>query len=90
MRLLLLLLLLAGCDSQPQGPTRAITWTKSADPEADCIKAGAEKPLIGYIRGCSLPRREPCEIIARDSDKPQDLITLGHELRHCFNGVGHS
>ena len=87
----------AGCTSSPPGaeplaPTRTITWFKTDTPNADCVKVGAERPLVGTIRGCSVWRRNPCEIHAPDVKAQEDrkaLATLGEEIKHCFDGPFH-
>lgn len=85
-----LLLVLAGCAHVPPDVV-SVRWVKVEDPVAACRKAYPSAPFWG-VRGCTVMRGAECTIYARDADGEQDrerLATLGHELKHCFDGRWH-
>lgn len=82
--------LLAGCAS-PQLDAVTVRWVRVEDPLAECRKVYPAAPLWG-VRGCAVMRGAECTIYARDVAGPEDrerLATLGHELKHCFDGRWH-
>ncbi len=90
--LLALCLLLCGCGHPTDNiPPRQIAWQKSDTPNADCVKAGMEKPLVGGVSGCSFFRGDPCLIIAPDApfENRKAMATLGEEFKHCYNREKH-
>lgn len=87
---LALLLLLAGCAAAPRDAV-SVRWVRVEDPVAACRKAHPTAPFWG-VRGCAVMRGSECTIYARDVADAQDrdkLATLGHELKHCFDGSWH-
>jgi hypothetical protein len=87
-------LLLAGCSSFTALPYKervteatVVTWLTFDDVEKQCIKAGAKDPgQFGIISGCVIYNQKFCRII---TGKTTTMETLGHELRHCFEGKFH-
>ena len=90
----LLILLLAGCGTFTAKPyedrvTEAtiVTWITSEDVEKDCINAGVKDPgPLRTILGCAKYNAKTCRIY---TGKVTTMETLGHELRHCFEGKFH-
>jgi hypothetical protein len=87
-------LLLVGCSTFTAKPyeeriteTTIVTWFTLDDAESECIKAGVKDPgPLGVIFGCAIYNKKSCKIV---TGKTTTMETLGHELRHCFEGKFH-
>jgi len=87
-------LLLVGCSTFTAKPyeervTEAtiVTWLTFDDIEKECIKAGSKDPgPLRNILGCVRYSAKTCRIY---TGKTTTMETLGHELRHCFEGKFH-
>ena len=87
-------LLLAGCSTFIAKPyeervteATVVTWLTFDDVENQCIKAGAKDPgPFQHLLGCAIYNKKSCRII---TGKTTTMETLGHELRHCFEGKFH-
>jgi hypothetical protein len=76
-------------ESQIPGQPRdmVITWTSVDDPHDMCQRVSGR--LYHYtIEACAVPvpTEARCVIIV---GRKVDMFTLGHELRHCFQGSWH-
>ena len=75
----------------------SVRWVRVAleDVHNVCAKQhGAGAIVLGHYRGCSTWNRDAgvCTIWAPDfpEQKQRELMaTLGHELKHCFDGAWH-
>ena len=87
-------LLLAGCSTFTAKPyeeriteATVVTWLAVDDVEKTCVKAGAKSPgTFQTLLGCAIYDAKSCRIITA---KETSMETLGHELRHCFEGKFH-
>jgi len=87
-------LLLIGCGNFTVKPyeeriteATTVTWLAFDEVEKECIKAGVKDPgPFRNILGCAIYDRKRCRII---TGKTTSMETLGHELRHCFEGKFH-
>ena len=94
MRYYIISLLLVGCStftakSYDERITEAtvVTWITADDVEKECLKAGAKKPgTFQHLLGCAKYNEKSCRIY---TGKVTTMETLGHELRHCFEGKFH-
>jgi transcriptional regulator with XRE-family HTH domain len=90
------LLALAAC-ATPSPNTVTVKWVRVSQEEINKVcadKHGRDAIVIGYYRGCSTWNRDAatCTIWAVDfpETKQRELMaTLGHELKHCFDGPWH-
>lgn len=70
--------------------TVTLTWLTSKNPQATC---NAEAKKRGYnnfgfsVMGCAFWDANQCTIVTKESP---NMHTLGHEVRHCFQGDWHS
>jgi hypothetical protein len=95
MRYGLLVLLLSGCGSFVAVPEDkrisndpTVRWVVVDDAEKECVARGSDKPKPWrIITGCAQYGKYTCTII---TNKTTTMETLGHELRHCFEGQFHS
>jgi hypothetical protein len=93
-RFSLIAVLLAGCSTFTAKPyeeriteATVVTWLAVDDVEKECLKAGAKDPgPFQYILGCAIYNTKSCRIMTA---KTTSMETLGHELRHCFEGKFH-
>jgi hypothetical protein len=88
------LIVLSGCVSVPDRV--AIEWKRGTPEEIDraCRKThGAHAIVLGHYRGCSVFNRDAkvCTVWAADFTllEREKMATLGHELKHCFDGQWH-
>ena len=94
MRYCFILLLLVGCCTFTVKPyeervteATVVTWLTVDDVEKECVKAGAKDPgPFQNILGCAIYNKNSCKIMTA---KTTSMETLGHELRHCFEGKFH-
>lgn len=67
-----------------------ITWRTSSNVSKECTLlmtiTNKQKPKITNFDGCAYWNGDKCIII---TDKKTSLHTLGHEIRHCFQGAWH-
>lgn len=70
-----------------------ITWEQVNDVQTACDKESKKRGLGGFkiqVEACSFWGKrltvDVCHII---TEKKTDLDTLGHEMRHCFQGAFH-
>lgn len=69
--------------------TMPVTWKRAADPMKAC---DAESKRVGNggfkytVQACSFWTDKTCVII---TGTKTNLHTLGHEIRHCFQGDWH-
>jgi hypothetical protein len=100
MRLLLatVLVLLPACASTPDSDKVAVVWNRTEEPHRVCESLSGRKQFFNIL-GCS-QWSEPgapggpriCSIHAPEPRNERDLerfATLGHELKHCFDGNWH-
>ena len=84
-------MLLSGCAtvSRQVGPSVEVQWLRAkdlADVERLCSRG---KPQIHYnISGCQWNEGPRCYVVAMDYGG-ETLTTLGHEVKHCFDGKWH-
>lgn len=70
--------------------TVSVTWLTSPNPQATC---NAEAKKRGYkdfgfsVLGCAFWTGASCTIVTKTNP---NMHTLGHEIRHCFQGDWHS
>ena len=94
MRYYFILLLLVGCSTFTAKPyeervteATVVTWLTVDDVEKECVKAGAKDPgPFQNILGCAIYNVNSCKIMTA---KITSMETLGHEIRHCFEGRFH-
>ena len=48
----------------------------------------SSRPVIGVVRGCYVVANAVCTIVAIDSE--QELFAVGHEFKHCVDGLWHT
>jgi len=46
------------------------------------------RPILGVVRGCYKVINDVCIIVAVDSE--QQLYAVGHEFKHCVDGLWHN
>lgn len=63
-----------------------IRWLVTDDVDAYCRKSGLTPIFFQKIYGCAFWSYNECLIV---TDKHTSHKTLGHELRHCFEGHFH-
>ena len=70
-----------------------ITWEQASDIQKACEAESQRRGLGGFkiqVEACSFWGKrlgvDVCHII---TEKKTDLDTLGHEMRHCFQGAFH-
>jgi hypothetical protein len=98
--LVIVLALLPGCVAAPPGSDSgvAVVWNRVEEPHRLCESLSGRKHFF-HILGCS-QWAEPnsqggprlCSIYAPEPRNERDLerfATLGHELKHCFDGNWH-
>lgn len=90
--LVVLTLALAGCAATPVADHAvSVRWVKVSQPNSVC-RALAPRTVFFVIKGCAVWTADSCTIYARDARGVHDrdaLTTLGHELKHCFDGHWH-
>ena len=73
----------------PTVPAVAITWIAADDPTAECKRLWPERmgmhPLVPACAGWN-HQTGKCTVV---TGKPTTHQILGHEIRHCFEGVFH-
>lgn len=95
----ILLLILAGCAAQPVNDERAVpvVWHR-VNSEAEILVICKERGTVGYARslnGCYRRENGVCHIYAPDPPMKDGQYvkgqwgTLGHEIKHCFDGRFH-
>lgn len=105
MRYLVVLLLTAGCATRPPDSVEVQWVRVPAEQIDKFCKdrAGRYATIIGHNRGCSQWNRDAgtCTIWSPDSNEKlgmsavgdrrqrEVMATLGHELKHCFDGPWH-
>jgi hypothetical protein len=95
--LAVVLALLPACASPPPAPDAgvAVVWNRVDEPHRVCESLSGRKHFF-HIMGCSQWSQPPpqggpriCSIYAPEPRSERDLerfATLGHELKHCFDG----
>ncbi len=48
----------------------------------------SSRPVLGVVRGCYTVVNNVCIIVAIDSE--QELFAVGHEFKHCVDGLWHT
>lgn len=92
------LAVLPACVSTPPEPGVAVVWNRVDEPHRVCESLSGRKHFF-HILGCS-QWSEPaaqggprvCSIYAPEPRHERDVerfATLGHELKHCFDGNWH-
>jgi len=75
--------------SKMSNETISVTWKRAADPMKAC---DAESKRVGnggfkyLVQACSFWTKDSCVIITGNRT---NLHTVGHEMRHCFQGDWH-
>lgn len=87
-----------GFDDNPSTPFNAtnnartemtVKWLAVADVQSACEQASKQVGNKGFgfaVNACSFWQKNKCVIITKD--RPT-MGTLGHEMRHCFQGSWH-
>lgn len=92
MKYLLIVLLLAGCASFEERPiktgaeTRVITLDRTYTATEECNKLGAVVAPGWRVLACAQINGTLCRITMQPAATDD---TLGHEARHCFDGMWH-
>lgn len=81
-RLLILTLFLTGCATR--GDVVSVKWIRPAS--HDELKTLCDP--LELVIGCQWYERGTCIVVSMDYAGP-DLETLGHEVKHCFDGKWH-
>ena len=66
-----------------------VKWLAVADVQSACERASRDVGNNGFgyaVNACSFWKNNTCTIITKD--RPS-MHTLGHEMRHCFQGNWH-
>ena len=66
-----------------------ITWTTVKDVQAECERQSHRRGYGGFnypVEACSFWGKDSCEIV---TSKVVNFHTVGHEIRHCFQGNFH-
>ena len=92
--MLVLVVLLTGCATFTAKPyeerlteSTVVTWTTVDNIHETCIMMGNKDPgPLQDIKGCARYNEKLCKIY---TGKTTSMETLGHELRHCFEGKFH-
>ncbi len=66
-----------------------ITWTTVKDVQAECDRQSHRRGYGGFnypVEACSFWGKDSCEIV---TSKVVNFHTVGHEIRHCFQGNFH-
>jgi hypothetical protein len=70
-----------------------VSWERTEDAEKVCRTwFPSFTPFFYRIRGCAKWAGNVCTIVAPDfksEDEREKMATLGHELKHCFDGSWH-
>lgn len=85
MRFLLLLFLMA-CTQTDEG-AKKVQWVQLADIATECSDPGFD------VAGCYKVRGDTCYVYTKQAQSENDKavhMTLGHEVRHCFQGDFHA
>jgi hypothetical protein len=67
----------------------SITWRTVDDVQTECEKESRSRGYGGFgfsIQACSFFDKTTCTII---TSKKTTMHTIGHEVRHCFQGNWH-
>jgi hypothetical protein len=92
------------CSTMPDGPTRRIEWrqfTDQAELNRTCdtrltgtsINSILRQRPAGRVEGCFRQAGDTCVINTMKvglADQREIHDTIGHEVRHCFDGLFHS
>jgi hypothetical protein len=93
------------CSTMPDGPARRIEWRQFTDqtelnracdsrmPSGTSIKAMLSQRPAGRVEGCFRLAGDTCVINTMKvglADQREIHDTIGHEVRHCFDGLFHS
>jgi hypothetical protein len=97
----IILIVLPACVATPPAADSggvAVVWTRVEEPHRVCESLSGRKHFF-HIMGCSHWSEPPaqggprtCSIYAPEPRSERDLerfATLGHELKHCFDGNWH-
>lgn len=89
---LLLILSLAGCATvRTAGPAVEVEWLRAKSLDDVVQLCNHDKKRLQYVNisGCQWYSGTRCYVVAMDYGG-ETLTTLGHELKHCFDGAWHS
>jgi hypothetical protein len=70
--------------------TVTITWKTAANPQAVCNKEAKSRGYHNFgftLQACAFWEGNTCTIV---TGKDTTMHSLGHEVRHCFQGDWHS
>jgi hypothetical protein len=86
------LLLLNACATM--GNSVSVVWHKVTPAEAReiCTRFVGPAAFGNFWRGCAVVKSGTCTIYAPDFSlitQREQMATLGHELKHCFDGAWH-
>lgn len=94
--LLILVLFAAGCSINPNvgtdQQTMQVVWHRVNNVHSLCQRLTGRQVLFGKVRGCAIWNKQVCHIYAPDFkniEERERMATLGHELKHCFDGQWH-
>ena len=91
-------MVLTGCTTIPDAPFQPLNsserltnkpivmWEVVDDVDGHCKKLNDKIPKVLTVYGCAQPAKTWCKIY---TGKTTTMATLGHELRHCFEGNWH-
>ncbi len=66
-----------------------VTWTSVNNVQAECERQSHRRGYGGFnypVEACSFWNKDTCEIVTA---KVVNFHTVGHEIRHCFQGDFH-
>ena len=85
-------MLFTGCATRHSFETASgvVQWHKTSldDIQSICLNNNIHSPLLFKIRGCYRITDNVCHIYAQDGK--ENMAYLGHELKHCFDGLFHA
>lgn len=85
-------LLLGGCTSLDTTHAMLVTWHKVDNAHEVCQRLSGRVMFFKHIKGCARWSASECAIYAPDFQQEHErdkMATLGHELKHCFDGKWH-
>lgn len=87
--------LLLGCTTPPVQKGVLVVWMKTPADEVHDVCRTATRPLLlgGRVLGCYIRNGEVCTVYSPDFTDERDkkaMATLGHEMKHCFDGHWHA
>lgn len=90
--LVLVVAFITGCAAPPVSFTTSegkIVWHKGTlrDIQYHCTGGNIKDPSFQWTLGCYIMIDNVCHVYSQDTEK--GMYTLGHEVKHCFDGHYH-